>query len=378
MTDLWKSLGSRIGELRKNLQMTQGDLAKALGVSSPQIVSQIEQGKREIGAWELASLAKVFRTTTSALLDIREPETQPEILWRKVPDQEALKKMDFLKHCREYFELEQFNETNTPCEEFPKIKIDFKKATYAHINQITETISLQLSLGSKPALVLEKTLEERYGVKVWYMDLGVDGSAAATIGSFGPAILMNSSEAPWRRNYNFAHEVFHLVTWENSNPEILKADKELFKKVESFANVFASCLLLPGDAITNASNRRLSKNTISYTDLIEIAREFAVSTEALVYRLQNLRRLDKNTAVKVLQDPQFRELDRTTMPDSWWDPPELPERFVRLAFIAYKKKKITRSRLSQYLNKSLLDLNDFLLSYGLDEKEDYQGKVRIT
>lgn len=378
MAELWKALGSRIGELRKSLQMTQGDLAKALGVSSPQIISQIEQGKREISAWELVRLAKIFRTTTSALLDIREPELQPEILWRKVPDQEALKKADFLKHCREYYELEQYNEANTPYEEFPKIKIDFQKATYAHINQFAETISLHFSLGSKPALVLEKTLEERYGVKVWYMDLGVDGSAAAIIGPFGPAILMNSSEAPWRRNYNFAHEVFHLVTWDSAKPEILKADNELFKKVESFANSFASCLLLPGDAVINALNRRLSKNTISYTDLIEIAREFAVSTEALVYRLQNLKRLDKNTTAKILQDQQFRELDRATMPGSWWDPPELPERFVRLAFIAYKKEKITRSRLSKYLGKSLLDLNDFLLSYGLDEKEDYQGKVHIT
>jgi Zn-dependent peptidase ImmA (M78 family)/DNA-binding XRE family transcriptional regulator len=378
MSELQKALGGRIGELRKNLQMTQSDLAKALGVSSAQIVSQIEQGRREISAWELARLAKVFRTTASALLDIREPELQPEILWRKVPDQEALKKADFLKRCREYFELEQYTETSTPYEEFPKIKIDFQKADFARINQVAETISMRFTLGAKPALVLEKTLEERFGVKVWYMDLGMDGSAAATVGSFGPAILMNSREAPWRRNYNFAHEVFHLVTWESSDPETLRTDHALFEKVERFANTFASYLLLPGDALTNAVNRRLRKATITYTDLIEIAREFAVSTEALVYRLRSLNHLDKKTVDQILRDPKFREMDRATMHDSWWDPPKLPERFVRLAFIAYKKEKITRSRLSQYLNKSLLDLNDFLLSYGLDEKEDYQTKMRIT
>jgi Zn-dependent peptidase ImmA (M78 family) len=237
---------------------------------------------------------------------------------------------------------------------------------------------MRFTLGAKPALVLEKTLEERFGVKVWYMDLGMDGSAAATVGSFGPAILMNSREAPWRRNYNFAHEVFHLVTWESSDPETLRTDHALFEKVERFANTFASYLLLPGDALTNAVNRRLRKATITYTDLIEIAREFAVSTEALVYRLRSLNHLDKKTVDQILRDPKFREMDRATMHDSWWDPPKLPERFVRLAFIAYKKEKITRSRLSQYLNKSLLDLNDFLLSYGLDEKEDYQTKMRIT
>lgn len=357
--------------------MTQSDLAKALGVSSAQIVSQIEQGRREISAWELARLAKVFRTTASALLDIREPELQPEILWRKFPDQEALKKADFLKRCREYFELEQYTETSTPYEQLPKIKIDFRNADYSDIHQAADKVSRRLALGDRPAQALEKALEDRFGVKVWYMDLGTDGSAAATVGSFGPAILMNSREAPWRHNYDFAHEVFLLVTWESADPETLRADPALFDKVERFANTFASPLVLPGDAVTNALQRRLREGSITYIDLIAIAREFGVSTEALVYRLRSLNHLDKKKVDHILGDPKFRDTDRATMHDSWWEPPELPERFVRLAFIAHKKEKITRSRLSQYLNTSLLDLNDFLLSYGLDEKEDYQTQMRI-
>jgi len=48
-----------------------------------------------------------------------------------------------------------------------------------------------------------------------------EGSAASAIGPFGPAILMNSKEAPWRRNYNFAHELFHLITWESLKPALL-------------------------------------------------------------------------------------------------------------------------------------------------------------
>src|SRR3989337_1464543 len=106
MENLQKILGRRIAEMRKSLKLTQADLAREIGVSSSQIVSQIEQGKREVGAWELAKLAKILRTTTNVLLDAMEPEPLPVVLWRKIPDQEEIKKADFLKHCQEYHELQ--------------------------------------------------------------------------------------------------------------------------------------------------------------------------------------------------------------------------------------------------------------------------------
>jgi Zn-dependent peptidase ImmA (M78 family)/DNA-binding XRE family transcriptional regulator len=375
MENLRKILGRRIADTRKSLKLTQTDLANEIGVSSPQIISQIEQGKRGVDAWELAKLAKLLRTTTNALLDIKEPEPLPEVLWRKLPDQEEIKKADFLKHCREYHELEQLNDVEA-AEIFPSEKIDFEKADYRDIAKLAERISREFSLGSIPAALLEKTLEGRYGVKVWYMDLGQDGSAAATIGSFGPAILMNSREAPWRRNYNFAHEVFHLLTWCSHKPQTLRKDEKLWQTVERFAEVFASCLLLPGDSLIIAFDKRIKEGTINYTDLIEIAREFDVSTRALLYRLQNLRRLTKKIVDGLLADSQFREMDKATMGKSWWSPPEFPERFVRLAYIAYKKGKITRSRLASYLNSSLIDLDDLLKEYGLNDREDSKIKVR--
>ena len=377
MEKLQEILGRRIAEMRKSLKLTQADLAKEIGVSSSQIVSQIEQGKREVGAWELAKLAKILRTTTNTLLDIAEPEPLPEVLWRKIPEQQELKKTDFLKHCQEYHDLEQLNDI-AHHETFPRQKIDFNKADYQDIQKLAERISREIYLGSKPAAMLEKSLEDRYGVKVWYMDLGQDGSAASTIGTFGPAILMNSREAPWRRNYNFAHEVFHLVTWYSEKPEVLRNDDNLWQTVERFAEVFAACLLLPADPLIIAFDKRIKKGTINYTDFIEIAREFDVSTEALLYRMLNLRRLTKKDVDRLLGDPQFRDMDRSTMSRSWWTPPELPERFVRLAFIAYIKGKITRSRLARYLNTSLFDLDDFLREYGLNDREDCKIKVRYT
>jgi len=67
MGDLRKILGDRIRTARVRLSFTQKDLAEEAGFSAPQIISQIEKGKRELKAWELVSLATVLRLEVSGL-----------------------------------------------------------------------------------------------------------------------------------------------------------------------------------------------------------------------------------------------------------------------------------------------------------------------
>lgn len=167
--------------------------------------------------------------------------------------------------------------------------------------------------------MLEKTLESAYGVKVWYESME-EGSAASTLGDFGPAILMNSSEAPWRRNYNFAHEVFHLITWQSIPPILLTDRTDLRQKIEQLANAFASCLLLPAAAVSVEAGQRIAKGEITYTGLVDLARDFCVSTEALLYRLLNLKVFSRKTVDNLLGDPEFRSIDRCTIADCWQAP----------------------------------------------------------
>jgi Zn-dependent peptidase ImmA (M78 family) len=221
-------------------------------------------------------------------------------------------------------------------------------------------------------------LEERYGIQVWYTDLGKEGSAACVVGDFGAAILMNSSEAPWRRSFNFGHELFHIITWGSFLPERVQSDPDLEKQMEKLANAFSSSLLLPTELLMPEFDKRVSKRKISYADLIGLAREFDVSTEALLWRLRTLRRIEKDTVERLLENDVFRELDRASMRGRWWDPSPLPERFVRLAFLAYQKGRLSRSRLAQYLETSLPRLPTLLMEYGLDETADYSTTIHTA
>ncbi len=375
MDNMAKTLGQRIRALRERLGLSQQELADRAGFSAHQVVSQIEKGRREIKTWELANLAKVLKTDISTLLSNQEPEPLPVVLWREAPEEDAkTKEADFLQRCQRYGYLEKLCNAESR-RKLPQREVDPNRLDYADVRELAEDTLRQLNLGARPAASLVSTLENSYGVKVLYSNLGEEGSAASPIGFFGPAILMNSVETPWRRNFSFAHEVFHLLTWKSIPPERMIEDPAFRDRIESLANAFASSLLLPGDAVSISIERRLKDGKLYLTDLVEVAREFDVSTAALLYRLLNLGYFDKEDVERLLNDPAFRRLDRSTMAACWWDPPPIPKRFVRLAFLAYQEGNISRTKLAEYLNVSLLDLTDTLLEYGLDDREDYKAEM---
>ena len=372
-----KSLGDRIKTFRKRLNLTQKDLAIQMGFNSPETLSQIERGDRELKAWELVQLAKLLSLNLNDLLNIESVQEKPVVLWRaSLETEKEIKESKFIKHCEDYAMLEELSGNRTT-EQFPQKKVGPDDISYETARRLASEIRREFNLGDRPARELIKILEEGFGIKIWYFEME-EGSAASTIGPFGPAILMNLNEAPWRRNYNFAHEIFHLITWNSFPPSLIKKSPDLWDKLEKIANVFASCILLPSDVVTVEFEKNRDKNSIAYIDLIGMARKFDVSTEALLFRLLNLKLLNKNTVDKILKDQLFREIDKSTMAPRWWLPPEFPERFVRLAFVAYKKGRLSKAKLAEMLDTSLIDLPKTLQEYGHKDREGYDAEVRVA
>ena len=71
--DYFKALGSRIAHLRKELELTQVQLAEILGLSQ-QMVASYEVGRRRIPVSLLPSLARALNVQTDVLLG-NEPKT---------------------------------------------------------------------------------------------------------------------------------------------------------------------------------------------------------------------------------------------------------------------------------------------------------------
>ena len=218
--------------------------------------------------------------------------------------------------------------------------------------------------GVRPSAVLDDVLENQLGVLVWYLETGSDSAAACTRGEFGSAILVPRSSAPWRRNFDIAHELFHLLTWEATNQ--LELESELSRRAEQLANCFAAALLLPAKPLLRDFTERTIDGAIGSADLIGLARDYGVSTDALLWRLLNLGRFAGPDEVRgLLDDLGFRALDRQSKEGRWADAPRLPRRFVVLAYRAVLRGRLSRAVLAEYLGCGLRDLAAELEQYGV-------------
>ena len=130
-----------------------------------------------------------------------------------------------------------------------------------------------------------------------------------------------------------------------------------------------------GTAVKEALDRHGKEGKIGYLGLVQVARGFDVSTVALLWRLVNLGWLPEDKVNEIREAPEFKHLDRASRIGAWAQPPALPERFVRLAFLAYQDGKLTRPRLAELLQTSLVDLSERLMEYGFDDSQDYQTSV---
>jgi transcriptional regulator with XRE-family HTH domain len=197
---------------REAVGLTQAALAAAAGFASLQIVSAIETGQRDVKAWELSKLARALHTSVDVLLGLDEPEPV-RVFWRRGSTGiSGIREAQLRERAERFALLEEWCDLPA-AEALPEFAFDPRRASFADAERLALAVSRTLDLGSRPAASLLRVLEERFRVKVFYDELGEAESAACTRGAFGAAVLLNAVQAPWRRNYSLAHELFHLVTW---------------------------------------------------------------------------------------------------------------------------------------------------------------------
>ncbi|MFW6131605.1 MAG: ImmA/IrrE family metallo-endopeptidase [Candidatus Aminicenantaceae bacterium] len=196
---------------------------------------------------------------------------------------------------------------------------------------------------------------------------------------FGSAILINENNAPWRRHFDIAHELFHLITWELFTEEEIHHDKiEGERRVEQLADVFASSLLLPEKEVRDEFEKRIDEESITYLDLVHMARDFVVPLEALLLRMINIGLLDKEKIQKGMDNGSVKDIDKKYRHSQWSETakPHISERYISLAIKAFFLGKITKEKLAEYVDESYSAIPSFLRNYGYDENEDYSIEYR--
>lgn len=372
-----KIIIDRLRTLRTRAGLTQRELARHAGLASEQSVEKIEEGTRSIKAAELYLLAKVLHVEMASFMKDADEVAPIKVFWRQPPAQAEAIEDEFVMKCKNYRRVEELCAIASP-KTFPEYGDCLMDMNWSKAGEYANSIRKLFDLGKWPAQSLVKTLEDDFSVKIFYKDME-EGSAASTQSDFGYGILMNSKEAPWRRNFNFAHELFHLVTWKQTVEAIDDKSEDSREHIEKLANVFASNLLIPAEYLLEEITSRLDKNgKITYLDLVNLARNFGVSSEALIWRLVNLKRLTQEKAKELLHNESFRSMDRESMCGRWIDAPPLPERYVLLAYEAYQKGFMSRMMLADYLECSLMELDSKLKLFGITDCDEFDTEVTIA
>ena len=370
-----KAIATLLRKERESLKYTLKDVSRKMGFSNYQTLSSIEAGEREIKAWELASLAEIYGRKSDFFLSEQKIASQPRVLWRDPAKTENKIEAErrFLSFCQNYKRLlELTKEEDIKLLAFAQPeKTEFKKGGFDYAVELAEEYRRALNLGGRPAYSLTNVLEQLLNILILYIDVGSIVSGASTSSAFGKAILVNASDAPWRRNYDLAHEFFHLITWDLfSEEEIYSTSKNGKSEVEQWADAFASALLLPSEEVRREFSKRVEGSKITYINLVEIAWEFKVSIEALLWRLVNLKLLKRKDVLDFKDN--IKDVDKKMRGGDWADEkPYLSSRYITLAIKALQTGKISKAKFAEYIDKPFSEVSSFLKKYGYDENEDY-------
>jgi len=330
------------------MNLTLADVAERTGIGSSTL-SEFENGKREPRLPQLKGLADFYRRSTAFFLE-EGPLPQETVLWRQKPtspDAESVQ-AELLRLAEQYHDLERW------CEDLEELDLPMASGTnerfgYPQAEKLAHGLRTKYGLGERPGQSLLRVLEEVCKVKVFHMAFEPSGSAACTLGDhFGAAILLNSKNARWRRNFDLAHELFHLLTWNVFRQGGASSAVEASPREEKLATCFARNLLMPQEPLRIAiDSQRGERTKLTFDDLFEVARQFDVSVEALLWQMTFVFNLSQEVVEQIIEKLRDRM--------SFWDrrqqdtPPNRPLRFEALANEALHKGLISTGRYAEYL-----------------------------
>jgi Zn-dependent peptidase ImmA (M78 family) len=341
-------IAARLKDARTNLNLTLDAVSQRCGIAASAL-SDFENAKREPRLGQLKQLADIFHRSVASFLDDT-PIPIRTVLWRERPSSPTAEELQatLIDLAERYHTLEVLCEQHSPME-LPVPKESHGHFDYQAAQSLARRVRNELGLGERPGQGLLRVLEEVCNVKIFHLQFEPTGSAASSVSDqFGAAVLLNSNSVRWRRNFDLAHELFHLLTWRQFGHDSASSSQIATEEEERFATCFASNLLMPEEVFREAiNNQRGSSGKVGFDGLFEVAREFDVSIGAVLWRMVfvfDVPTEKVKEATATLKDTvrfcDFRVSDQ---------PPTRPVRFVALCNQAIRKGLISTGRYADCL-----------------------------
>jgi XRE family transcriptional regulator, fatty acid utilization regulator len=358
-----RMVGRRIQLAREELSLSQEEFSRQLGFPVRQTLSNIEAGKRKVTAEELlkfmAALGRSMDYFTDPFLLIGEAA----VSWRAkdVPQTLDAFEKKILPVVATYRELMADLGPNRTAL-VPQLPLT-PHSSFEEAVASARRLAAEWELGTIPSKNLLSATEERLGVLVLMVDAPAEISGAAVHLPELDAILINRNETVGRRNYDFGHELFHVLTWHSMPPERVDGEGKgrKGKRVEQLAEAFTSALLMPAESVEAVWKSRKNADTEAW--LREVAAVYGVSGRALFWRLVNLGYLSKADLVDI-------HLDALAADNQDAKPKLYSRRFIECLHKSLDKGLLSVRRAAGLLDCTIEDLEDLFCEYGMEPPFD--------
>jgi transcriptional regulator with XRE-family HTH domain/Zn-dependent peptidase ImmA (M78 family) len=366
-------LGLRLRALRDRRGLSQEALSEKLGFKDRQTLSAIETGERRLSAEELLRAVQALGVTVDALTDPFQLAGEGRFSWRQSGLSPArLESFESVagRWIAAFREIAPQVGRQRPLLR-PTLGLH-KGSTFEEAMAAGERFAKDYKLGDVPAERLPLVMEKELHVLVLMVDATPGISGAACHLPDLDAVLINRKEVEGRRNFDLAHELFHVLTWEAMPPAHAEdADEGAGRgKVEQLANAFAGAVLMPGlypppgrsSGFAEDGGKRTSE--LSEAKVLKgWAARLRVSAVALKWRLVALEILTRKDALAI-DDRSLRSDNKGKVP------PLFSRLFMEVLADAIDQGRLSARRAADLVNLALEDLSELFEEHGV--KAPYQ------
>ena len=240
-------------------------------------------------------------------------------------------------------------------------------SSFEEAHAAAEEVRREWGLGDVPSTLLPGAIEREMGAQVLFVDAppGMSGAAVRLPGH--QTILVNRQEPAGRRNFDIAHELFHLLTWDSMPPDRIEPTKVPGKKgnrVERLAENFAGALLMPAEPLFERWNDRGGSDLTKWLNVTATA--LGVSSVALKWRLVVLGIMSRRKAEEI----DDAELAANGGLDTSSKPLLFNRDFVARVHRAVETGRLSLAKATGILGLSMPEFGALCRAYGLQLSYD--------
>ena len=291
-------IGRRIKAIRQARGISQDELARALGFKDRQIVSAIETGVRRVGAEELLLAIERLSVPLEYFTDPYRLDGEGLFSWRQmgVPREQLMEYEEMAGRWIGGYRVMASQVGRKPRLMRQALGLT-KLSSFEEAMDAGERLVAEFDLGPVPGLRLAEVMEDRLGILVLLVDAyeGISGAACRLPDL--DAVLIARREVRGRRNFDLAHELFHILTWAAMPPEHVEDAVDFSgNRVEQLANNFAAAVLMPRNSLVPLEDWASLEMEALCARLNATAEDLNVTSSALRWRLAALGALTKKRA----------------------------------------------------------------------------------